>query len=340
MSLHKYALIRYRIIDSLLKNKYQPYPNIERLRSKCEEDLFGSEGGQHISMSTIEKDLRAMREDISLGFEAPIKYSRIHKGYYYTDPEYTIQNIPLNNEDVDAIKLAANTLFNFRESPLFSQFKFAIEKIFDRLNIADEVQDDRLENLVQFDSYPDYPGNEFLADIYDAITKKHSIQLAYQKFDSKEQTTRTLNPYLLKEYQYRWYVVGFSAEKNKIITYALDRIKTVSSLETDFDVIQGFNPEDFFKYSFGITESKTEPKNIVLKFNLDQLGYLQTKILHESQSIKQFKDYFELSLKLVPSFELYEKLLSYGARVEVLSPSEVRNKVKELCEAASNTYKS
>jgi len=339
MSLHKYALIRYRIIDSLLKNKYQPYPNIEKLRAKCEEDLFGSEGGEHISMSTIEKDLRAMREDVSLGFEAPIKYSRAHKGYFYTDPDYTIQNIPLNNEDVDAIKLAANTLFNFRESPLFSQFKFAIEKIFDRLNIADEVQDDRLDNLVQFDSYPDYPGNEYLADIYNGITKKHSIELTYQKFNSDEQTVRQLDPYLLKEYQYRWYVIGFSKEKGKIITYALDRIKSLTVKELAFDVIEDFNPDDFFKYSFGITESKTKPSNIVLKFNLDQLGYLQTKTLHESQTVKLFKNHFELNLKLVPSFEFYEKLLSYGPRVEVLAPSSIREKVKELCEAANAMYK-
>ncbi|MFT6715450.1 MAG: putative DNA-binding transcriptional regulator YafY [Saprospiraceae bacterium] len=339
MSLHKYALIRYRIIDSLLKNKYKPYPDIEKLRAKCEEDLFGSEGGQHISMSTIEKDLRAMREDVSLGFEAPIKYSRVHKGYHYTDPEYTIQNIPLNNEDVDAIKLAANTLFNFRESPLFSQFKFAIEKIFDRLNIADEVQDDRLKNLVQFDSYPDYPGNEYLADIYNAITKNLSIELTYQKFNSNEPTVRQLDPYLLKEYQYRWYVIGYSKEKNKIITYALDRIKSISVLELAFDVIEGFSPDDFFKYSFGITESKTKPSDIILKFDLNQLGYMQTKTLHDSQSITLFKNHFELSLQLVPSFELYEKLLSYGARVEVLHPEEVREKVKELCEAANSLYK-
>jgi predicted DNA-binding transcriptional regulator YafY len=339
MSLHKYALIRYRIIDSLLKNKYKPYPDIEKLRAKCEDDLFGSEGGEHISMSTIEKDLRAMREDISLGFEAPIKYSRTNKGYYYTDPDYTIQNIPLNSEDVDAIKLAANTLFNFRESPLFSQFKFAIEKIFDRLNIADEVQDDRLENLVQFDSYPDYPGNEFLADLYHAITKRNSIELKYQKFNTEEQTVRRLDPYLLKEYQYRWYVIGYSQEKRKIITYALDRIKNVSVLEIAFDVNTDFNPDDFFKYSFGITESKTKPSNIILKFNLNQLGYLQTKTLHESQSIKLFENHFELSLQLVPSFELYEKLLSYGARVEVIYPPEVREKVKELCDASSSLYK-
>lgn len=339
MSLHKYALIRYRIIDSLLKNKYQPYPDIEKLRAKCEEDLFGSEGGQHISTSTIEKDLRAMREDMSLGFEAPIKYSRANKGYYYTNPEYTIQNIPLNHQDVDAVKLAANTLFNFRESPLFAQFKFAIEKIFDRLNIANEVQDERLDNLVQFDSYPDYPGNEFLAEIYQAITQKYSIQLTYRKFGDEAASVRELNPYLLKEYHYRWYVIGYAPSKNKIITYALDRIKKVTSSTNSFEVISDFDAANFFKYSFGITESKTTPSVINLKFNKSELGYLQTKPLHNSQIIEEHNDCVMVTLTLVPSFELYEKILSYGARAEVLSPLKIRNKIEQLHLEALNNYK-
>ena len=131
MSLHKHALIRYRIIDAMLRNQYNPYPSIEDIRSKCEESLFGSDWGDHISISTIEKDFKAMRTDAELGFFAPIKYSRIHNGYFYTEDEYTIHNVPLKNEDIEAIKFASNTLMNFKNL-MFAQFRFAIEKIFDR----------------------------------------------------------------------------------------------------------------------------------------------------------------------------------------------------------------
>lgn len=336
MSLHKYALIRYRIIDGMLRNKYQPYPTIEQLRTKCEENLFGSEGGEHISISTIEKDLRAMREDLELGYEAPIKYSRLHKGYYYTDPEYTIQSIPLNSDDVDAIKLAANTLFNFRESPLFAQFRFAIEKIFDRLNIAEEVQDERINQVVQFDSYPEYPGNEFLAAIYQTIISKNKIQLSYQKFGSEEITTRILHPYLLKEYQHRWYLIAYSPIQEKVITFALDRIQKVEVLPDVFEIWDTFDPNQFFKHAFGITQTQDDPIEIKLKFKLDQLGYLETKPLHPSQIITVEKDYFVLALNVVPSFELYEKLLSFGSRVMVLEPQFVRNHLlKELQQSLS-----
>lgn len=332
MSLHKYALIRYRIIDTMLRNKYQPYPNIEKLRSKCEESLFGSTNGEHISISTIEKDLRAMREDMELAYEAPIKYSRVYHGYFYTDEEYTIQNIPLNNDDVDAIKLATNTLFNFRESPLFSQFKFAIEKIFDRLNIADEVQDERIDNLVQFDSYPDYPGNEHLTVLYEAITKRNKINISYQKFNSTNVSTRIFHPYLLKEFQYRWYIIGYSEAKQKIITYGLDRIVSFEQLQETFEIAASFNSDNFFKYSFGISESQEAPDDIILKFEQSQLGYINTMPLHSSQIIENHNDFFTVTLKLVPSFELIEKILSYGSRIEVIQPLSLRNTIKQELE--------
>ena len=82
----KNALIRYRILDRAIGNKYNPYPNKQQLRELCEEDLFGSTNGSHICDSTIEKDLFAMKME----HDAPIKYSRKHHGYYYTDENYSL----------------------------------------------------------------------------------------------------------------------------------------------------------------------------------------------------------------------------------------------------------
>ena len=74
----KNALIRYRIIDRCLKNKYKPFPTKQDLRQACEDALFGSTVGEHICDSTIEKDMFAMKME----HDAPIKYSKREKGYY------------------------------------------------------------------------------------------------------------------------------------------------------------------------------------------------------------------------------------------------------------------
>ena len=76
----KNALIRYRILDRAIGNKYNPYPSKQKLRELCEEDLFGSTNGSHICDSTIEKDLFAMKME----HDAPIKYSR--NCLLYTSP--------------------------------------------------------------------------------------------------------------------------------------------------------------------------------------------------------------------------------------------------------------
>ena len=124
MSRIKNAQIRYRVIDRCIGNKYAPYPTKENLRKACEEALYGSDVGEDICDSTIEKDMRSMRDE----FDAPIKYSKIYKGYYYTDPTYSIDKIPLSEDDIEAIKFASSTLMQFRHVGLFKQFGFAIDK--------------------------------------------------------------------------------------------------------------------------------------------------------------------------------------------------------------------
>lgn len=339
MSLHKHALIRYRIIDSMLRNKYRPFPSIEEIRAKCEDSLFGSDWGEHISKSTIEKDFKSMRADAELGFFAPIKYSKREDGYYYTDEEFTIHNIPLKPDDIDAIKFASNTLMNFRESPLFAQFRFAIEKIFDRLNISSEVQDERLDNLVQFDSYPDFPGNDYLQPLYTAIKDYQKVEIQYQRFNSSELSIRTYHPYLLKEYKYRWYVIGYSEDRERVVTYALDRISKIEVLEEDFIVQPGFNPDTFFKYSFGITQIDNEPQKIALKFPAAQRGYIETQALHDTQEIiEENSSYFILQLDVLVTYELLERIMSYGENVEVLAPQSLRETIAYRYKEAIKKY--
>lgn len=339
MSLHKHALIRYRIIDAMLRNQYNPYPSIEDIRSKCEDSLFGSDWGDHISISTIEKDFKAMRTDAELGFFAPIKYSRIHNGYFYTEEEYTIHNIPLKNEDIEAIKFASNTLMNFRESPMFAQFRFAIEKIFDRLNISSDVQDNRLDKLVQFDALPNYPGKEFLQPLYTAIKDYHQVELVYKRFNSNKESRRVIHPYLLKEYKHRWYLVGFVEDKDSLSTYALDRMVSVDLKEEDFIVQQNFNPEEFFKFSFGITQNNEKPYKVKLKFPSQQKGYLITQPLHASQVIKEQSDNtLIIELEVYLTYELVERILGYGEHVEVIAPLELKTEIIHRLKASLTNY--
>jgi hypothetical protein len=115
----KNALIRFRIIDRCLRNKYKPFPTKQDLRHECEESLYGSVGSGNICDSTIEKDMFAMKME----FDAPIRYSKRHSGYYYEDPEFSINDIPLTEDDLSSIRFAAKTLMQFREVDIFQAIR-------------------------------------------------------------------------------------------------------------------------------------------------------------------------------------------------------------------------
>ncbi|MCB0483495.1 MAG: hypothetical protein KDC37_02930, partial [Flavobacteriales bacterium] len=146
MPANKYALLRYRIIDKCLRNSQRPYPSKELLRSACDEVLYQS-FGERVSPSTIEKDLYAMRFEEHLGYEAPIAFHKLRKGYYYTDPNYSLEKIPLSHEEIDAVKFAAITLGQYKELELFKQFGDAIEKILQRLDIGASVSSEEVGTI-------------------------------------------------------------------------------------------------------------------------------------------------------------------------------------------------
>ncbi len=320
MPANKYALLRYRIIDDCLTNKARKFPTKEDLQYACEQALYGS-SGERISISTIEKDMWAMKNEGELGYYAPIAYSKLEKGYYYEDPEYTIKEISLSEEDKEAIRFAANTLFQFKDLAIFDQFGSAIQKIMDRLSISPEIQDDAIERFVQFESTPLAKGTELLPVLLQAIKENREVRFRYTSFADEQKTERLLQPYLLKEYRNRWYVIGKDMDGAKVKTFGLDRISDLSVRENYFTVDKNFDPEVLFKYSFGITAGG-KPQKVVLRFAPQEGRYVKAQPLHPTQKIiADSTEGLTVELKVIPSYELTATVRSFGDKVQVLEPS-------------------
>ena len=324
MPANKYALLRYRIIDDCLTNKGRKFPTKEDLQYACEQALYGS-SGERVSISTIEKDMWAMKNEGELGFYAPIAYSKLEKGYYYTDPEYTIKEISLSEEDKEAIRFAANTLFQFKDLAIFDQFGSAIQKIMDRLSISPEMQDEAIERFVQFENTPMAKGTELLPDLLQAIKECREVRYRYTSFIDESESERVLHPYLLKEYRNRWYVIGKDAEGGRIKTFGLDRISDLSIREHVFVVDRKFDPEILFKYSFGITAGG-KPTKVVLKFAPQEGRYVKAQPLHPTQKIiEENQEGLTIQLKVIPSYELSAAIRSFGKNVDVIEPIDLLN---------------
>ena len=262
MPLNKEAYLRYRIIDECLRNKFHRFPSMTDIIDKCREKL-----GKTFSDATIQKDIKAMKEDEVLGYLAPIKFSRVHKGYFYADENFTIASIPLNDNDIEAIEFAASVLQQFRGVKLFDQFDFAVNKIFNAINIRSVLGEEESEEIIQIEKVPMFRGNEHLGLILGAIKNKKTITFDYQRFDLKVAKNHIVHPYLLREYKHRWYFVGMIEKNKRTAIFSLDRISNIEISEQTYYEKQRFNAGNYFKHAYGITTFEGEPEEVILSFS-------------------------------------------------------------------------
>ncbi|MFN2431002.1 MAG: helix-turn-helix transcriptional regulator [Cryomorphaceae bacterium] len=340
MPANKYALLRYRIIDRMISSKYNPYPNKEDLRQACEDELYGSDGAR-ISTSTIDKDIYAMRNESNLGYYAPIEFSKAEKGYYYKDPEYTIDKMPLNEDDLEAIQFAANTLYQFRGLNMFKSSEAAIDKILDRFALNPDNAEKSVDSFVQFETSPSFRGGKHLPDILSAIKSRQVIRFSYAKYTGGEQKQYHLHPYLLKEYRNRWYVIGFNPDKGAVVVFGLDRmVGEVTVTAETFDPNPDFDPSIYFEHSIGITAVDSAPERIHLRFSTLTGKYVESQPLHASQKIIHNDEVaLEIELSLCITKELVMQILSYGSDVEVKSPEKLRQQIARQLNAAAKYYR-
>lgn len=328
-------MFRHRIIDKCLRN--HPFPSKEDLREACEQELFGESIKNNICSSTIEKDLFTMRQD----YDAPIKYSKTHRGYYYDDPEFTINDVPLNESDIDAVKFAASTLLQFKDVALFKDFGNAIDKIVERITLSTQQKTKQnLQEFVHFETSHSIGGGEYLPVLLKAIQKSVVVYFEYENFNSETIKHRKVCPLLLKEYRNRWYLISYDIVKEKITTYALERIRSISVSDEQFMKPNHFNHQDFFKYAFGITTLDSLPEQVIFQATNIASKYIQAHPLHHSQKVLESNDQSTIfQLEVFLSEELIRTILSYGGELVVKNPQSLKKEIQNRIMLMQDNYK-
>lgn len=330
----KHAHLRYRVIDQALTNRNNPFPNMETLRKLCAAEVSKTHNAEVVSVSTIEKDLNAMRHE----FEAPISYSRSHHGYYYSDPNYSLEGVPLSAGELESLRAAANTFSHFKNVTIFQQFGSAIDKLLTRINTEQRIRNsDRL--LIQFEEAPSAKGIEHLEILVEAAHARRSVSFKHRKFTEKTTTFYKVDPYMLKEYRNRWYLIAWSHNAMAMRTFGLDRMESVELLHDTFTMDPSFNAEDLFRYSIGITTSGGKPENIEFEASETLSKYLITQPIHETQEvILRNEGKCTFSLHVLITSELLITLLGYGHSLKVLKPTRLIDLMKSEIEQMRKIY--
>ncbi len=181
-------------------------------------------------------------------------------------------------------------------------------------------------------------GEEFIEPITEAMEKGLSIKMVYQAFWD-EPKERTVEPYYIKLFKRRWYLIGKRRDIGEFRTYCFDRIKSVTVSDIRFKFIKEQSAETLFYDYYGIIQYPVEKEHVVIKVVCEQGMYIKTLPLHHSQKlIHQDDDYMIFELYLKPCYDFVQELLSCGSELEVISPQSLREKIKQYAEEMCEIY--
>lgn len=335
MPLNRNTLIRLRTIDACLIRRNRLW-TVEDLRQACEDALIEYEGIDSVSLRTIQRDIELMRSD-KLGYNAPI-IVKDRKYYMYDDPDYSITQLPLSQHDLDELAQAMDILRQYRD---FSQFN-GTDDILTRLNDRINSNCRKHEQVIFLDTNLRLKGLHFISELYDHIVNEKAISVCYQSYKAMQPSLFHLSPYLLKEFNNRWFVVGYVNEKKKVMTLALDRIiELESNSSPKFRENTFFERNSYFDCIIGVTRdinSKTE--SIVLKFDKEEAPYVETKPIHSTQTIlaKTENGEITINIQVCLNLELERLIIGFADHVEVIAPKLLRHRIAKRLLLAGMKY--
>lgn len=183
----------------------------------------------------------------------------------------------------------------------------------------------KLKQRILFEEIPS--GRQYLTPIIEAMRDNAVIEMTYQSYGRSKPHTFEVEPYCVKVFKQRWYVVARNPYYNKLMIYALDRIRELKVMDTEFVYPKEFNPQAFFDSSFGIiVDEECDVEKVRLKFFGYKRKYIQSLPLHHSQcEIEGTDEYAIFEYWLRPTFDFCQELLSHGDEMEVLAPQWLRD---------------
>ena len=195
-----------------------------------------------------------------------------------------------------------------------------------------------MKDRILFEDIP--RGTEYLQTIIDAMQQSKELAIDYQPFYG-HRASYTIQPYAMKTYHQRWYVLCYIKELDAIRNIALDRLLEMAITAQSFELPEKFNAEKYYENTVGIfVNDDLSPVKVKLKAYGSQIEYLRSLPLHKSQreTASKYGEFCVFEYKLCLTPELSSQILAMGENVEVLEPIELREEIKRRLENSLIKY--
>lgn len=341
MPTNKNALLRIKVLDELLSDKYHEYTYDDLTEEVCKRMAESDPNTNGVTRRQIENDLKDMEAE----FHAPINrcrrdvYDKEHQKnvskmfLHYDERGFSIFKKDFTRDEEILLSETLSLLGQFDGLPNFE----GLEALRYSLDIKER------KRIVSFTRNPLGYSNIF-GRLFTAISQQQVIEIQHLPFgERKVAKSYVLHPYLLKEYNRRWFLVAGSDEDEKIRVFGLDRIKGVKSLSTRKYIPYDGDIEELFEDVIGVTVvTANESQRILFWVSDSSKYYVATKPVHESQihyrgkyeeGLRRKYPYLQggyfFSIDCRENYELIRELTAFGEDLIVLSPCNIREKIIE-----------
>ena len=271
--------------------------------------------------------------------EIETKWRRRYNADY---PRRTFNNHRQNVADIFGVEILCNRSTNtyyIESAENAIDQKSSVDWLVNTFTVSSllSLGKERLSGRVSVEDIPS--GHRYLTSVMGAMQDNRELEISYSKYGSAGAETLHVLPYAVKEYEKRWYLIGFCKERDGLRVYGLDRVCNMELTGETFKMPKDFDVDRLFDYSFGIYFPSAEP--VLIKFRADKIeaSYLKDLPIHHTQSvISEDADHTVFAIRVIPDKNLYMEFCRRCESVEVLEPLAVRQAVRERLEKANNLY--
>ena len=341
MPANKNAMTRYKILDELLSSRYHNYSldDLTEEVSKRLSEMYPDTNG--VVRRTIEKDIYYLEYEgpfmvdieryTAPGYNKEKQKSFTKQCLRYSNPAFSIFKKEMSDDEEYLLREALSLLGQFDGLPNLE----ALEGL--RLGLGINKNGRKIISLAK----NPLENSNILGELFTAISQKQVIELHYHKFQESDNILKiNVHPYLLKEYNRRWYLFAAAELDEKFLCFALDRIDSVVPQPSHHYLEYEGDINEMFEDIIGVTLNDGPVLQIIFWVSDKSKDYVETKPLHESQ--KNIKTEIEQKLRYehpalesgrffqidcIENYELIRELSSFGKELIVLQPAKIREKV-------------
>ena len=203
-----------------------------------------------------------------------------------------------------------------------------------------------LQNRILLQSVPAEDG--YLGMVIDAMKKSVRIAGDYRKYGTDYPNHLNFEPYCLKLFKQRWYILGHfhrdateeKPEADYFGVFSFDRIINMKLTDVKFRIDPDFDAQEYFNECYGVlVGDDTRPERIVIRAYGYERYYLRDLPIHKSQyEIGRGENFADFEFYLRPTIDFSGHLLSRGSLIKVLQPQWLADEIHDMHQEAAAMY--